>query len=47
MSVRRSLKNVVKNFSACERDVREATSNDPCIAPTTLLMKIADEASDL
>eukprot|EP00048_Salpingoeca_helianthica_P024773 m.35166 g.35166 ORF g.35166 m.35166 type:complete len:405 (+) comp9573_c0_seq1:61-1275(+) len=47
MSVRRSLKNVVQNYSACERDVREATSNDPWGAPTSLLMKIADAALDL
>eukprot|EP00054_Salpingoeca_dolichothecata_P011992 m.66482 g.66482 ORF g.66482 m.66482 type:complete len:349 (+) comp19726_c0_seq1:37-1083(+) len=47
MSVRRGLKNVVKKYSKCERDVREATSNDAWGAPGTLLAKIADQTHNL
>jgi epsin len=42
MSVRRNLKNVIKNYTPCERLVREATSNDPWGAPASLLANIAD-----
>ena len=42
MPIHRHLKNVVKNYSEAERKVREATSNDPWGAPSTLMSEIAD-----
>ena len=42
MSVRRQLKNVVKNFSNSEVKVREATSNDPWGPSSSLMSEIAD-----
>ena len=42
MSVRRQLKNVVKNFSNVEVKVREATSNDPWGPSSSLMSEIAD-----
>ncbi|XP_064594736.1 LOW QUALITY PROTEIN: epsin-2-like [Liolophura sinensis] len=40
--IRRTLKNVVKNFSDAQIKVREATSNDPWGPSSTLMSEIAD-----
>lgn len=42
MPIRRTIKNVVKNFSDAQIKVREATSNDPWGPSTTLMGEIAD-----
>ena len=42
MPIRRTLKNVVKNYSDAQIKVREATSNDPWGPPSTLMSDIAD-----
>lgn len=34
--LRRSIKNATKNFAPCERDVRDATSNDKSMASVTV-----------
>eukprot|EP00051_Salpingoeca_urceolata_P001365 m.40394 g.40394 ORF g.40394 m.40394 type:complete len:338 (+) comp11361_c0_seq2:133-1146(+) len=47
MSVRRSLKNLVHSYTASERAVREATSNDTWGASSTLMAKIAVYTQDL
>ncbi|XP_026882588.2 epsin-3 isoform X1 [Electrophorus electricus] len=41
-SLRRSVKNIVNNYTEAEIKVREATSNDPWGPPSTLMMEIAD-----
>lgn len=46
MALRREVKNIVKLFSDIEIKVREATSNDPWGAPTSLLSEIADATND-
>ena len=42
MPIRRTLKNVVRNYSDCQVKVREATSNDPWGPSSTLMSEIAD-----
>lgn len=42
MPIRRTLKNVVKNYSDAQIKVREATSNDPWGPSSTLMLEIAD-----
>jgi epsin len=42
MPIRRTIKNVVKNYSDCQVKVREATSNDPWGPSSTLMSEIAD-----
>ncbi|ELU09458.1 hypothetical protein CAPTEDRAFT_21383 [Capitella teleta] len=42
MPIRRTLKNVVKNYSDAQVKVREATSNDPWGPSSTLMSEIAD-----
>lgn len=42
MSIRRQMKNVVKNYSNSEVKVREATSNDPWGPSSSLMSEIAD-----
>ncbi|ESN99525.1 hypothetical protein HELRODRAFT_84146 [Helobdella robusta] len=42
MPFRRTLKNVVKNYSDAQVKVREATSNDPWGPSSTLMTEIAD-----
>jgi len=42
MPIRRTLKNVVKNYSDAQIKVREATSNDPWGPSSTLMSEIAD-----
>lgn len=46
-SVRRSLKNASHNFAPCERDVREATSNDRKLASAVMLARIANATYDV
>lgn len=41
-AIRRTLKNVVKNYSDAQVKVREATSNDPWGPSSTLMSEIAD-----
>ncbi|XP_051988007.1 epsin-3-like isoform X2 [Xyrauchen texanus] len=41
-SLRRQVKNIVNNYTDAEIKVREATSNDSCGPPTSLMMEIAD-----
>ena len=41
-TVRRTIKNVVKNYSNAEVKVREATSNDPWGPSTTQMMEVAE-----
>lgn len=41
-SLRRSVKNIVNNYTDAEIKVREATSNDPWGPPTSLMAEIAD-----
>ncbi|XP_017557084.2 epsin-3 isoform X1 [Pygocentrus nattereri] len=41
-SLRRSMKNIVNNYTEAEIKVREATSNDPWGPPSSLMMEIAD-----
>lgn len=41
-SIRRQLKNVAYNYSDAQVKVREATSNDPWGAPSTLMAEVAD-----
>ncbi|XP_076122626.1 epsin-3 isoform X8 [Alosa pseudoharengus] len=41
-SLRRSVKNMVNNYTDAEIKVREATSNDPWGPPTSLMAEIAD-----
>ncbi|XP_076866154.1 epsin-3 isoform X3 [Brachyhypopomus gauderio] len=41
-SLRRSVKNIVNNYTEAEIKVREATSNDPWGPPSTLMIEIAD-----
>ena len=41
-TVRRTLKNVVKNYSNAEVKVREATSNDPWGPSTTQMLEVAE-----
>lgn len=41
-SLRRSVKNIVNNYTDAEIKVREATSNDPWGPPSSLIMEIAD-----
>ena len=41
-TIRRTLKNVVKNYSDAQVKVREATSNDPWGPSSTLMSEIAD-----
>ncbi|KAG9279019.1 epsin-3 isoform X1 [Astyanax mexicanus] len=41
-SLRRSVKNIVNNYTEAEIKVREATSNDPWGPPSSLMMEIAD-----
>lgn len=41
-TIRRQIKNVVKNYSEAEVKVREATSNDPWGPSSTLMSEIAD-----
>lgn len=45
--VRRSLKNVKKNFAPCERDVREATSNDKKLASAVVMARISNATYDI
>ena len=40
--IRRSVKNVIKNYSDSQVKVREATSNDPWGPSSTLMSEIAD-----
>lgn len=42
MPMRRTLKNVVKNYTDAQVKVREATSNDPWGPSSTLMTEIAD-----
>ena len=42
MPMRRTLKNVVKNYTEAQVKVREATSNDPWGPSSTLMSEIAD-----
>ena len=42
MPMRRTIKNVVKNYSDAQVKVREATSNDPWGPSSTLMSEIAD-----
>lgn len=42
MPIRRTIKNVVKNYSDAQIKVREATSNDPWGPSSTLMSEIAD-----
>ena len=42
MPIRRSVKNVIKNYSDSQVKVREATSNDPWGPSSTLMSEIAD-----
>ena len=42
MPIRRTIKNVVKNYSDAQVKVREATSNDPWGPSSTLMSEIAD-----
>ena len=42
MPIRRTLKNVVKNYTDAQVKVREATSNDPWGPSSTLMSEIAD-----
>lgn len=42
MPMRRTLKNVVKNYSDAQVKVREATSNDPWGPSSTLMSEVAD-----
>eukprot|EP00040_Diaphanoeca_grandis_P018583 m.97780 g.97780 ORF g.97780 m.97780 type:complete len:496 (+) comp27009_c0_seq1:67-1554(+) len=46
-SVRRSLKNVTKNYAPCERDVRDATSNDNALAPAATMARITNATYDV
>lgn len=41
-SLRRQMKNMVNNYTEAEIKVREATSNDPWGAPSSLMSEIAD-----
>ncbi|XP_030646055.1 epsin-3 isoform X2 [Chanos chanos] len=41
-SLRRSVKNIVNNYTDAEIKVREATSNDPWGPPSSLMLEIAD-----
>lgn len=41
-TIRRTLKNVVKNYSDAQVKVREATSNDPWGPSSTLMSEVAD-----
>lgn len=47
MSVRRSIKNAAKSYAPCERDVREATSNDKSSAPPLVNARIANGCYDV
>ena len=47
MSIQRALKKAVKIHSHVESKVREATSNDPCLPPTTLMAEIAELTCDV
>lgn len=40
--LRRSIKNATKNFAPCERDVRDATSNDKSMASVTTMVRISN-----
>ena len=42
MPIRRTLKNVVRNYTEAQVKVREATSNDPWGPSSTLMSDIAD-----
>ena len=42
MPIRRTVKNIVKNYTDAQVKVREATSNDPWGPPSTLMSEIAD-----
>lgn len=45
-SLRRKMKNVIQNYSDCERWVRDATCNEPWGASTTSMMRIAEATHD-
>ena len=47
MSIQRAPKKVFKTYTPVELKVREATSNDPCRPPTTLMDEIAEQTFDV
>lgn len=47
MAFRRSVKNISKNYAPCERDVREATSNDRKLAPAAIMARISNATYDV
>jgi len=46
-AVRRTLKNVTKNYAPCERDVRDATSNDQSLPSPTTMARITNATYDV
>jgi len=46
-ALRRSVKNAAKSYAPCERDVREATSNDKKASPPLVNARIANACYDL
>ena len=47
MALRRSMKNSIKKFTQHERDVREATSNDPRSADPELVSRCCESAQNM